>query len=419
MVLADVLQLQLVRQTYLQEVKIMALNCSSNAALDKLQASKDAMQAKLDSLVSAGASALADVKAQADAIKADLLAALPEIPELPNLKKELAELQAKLQTATGPHLAKLKSDFQNRWGDSVPDLDTMIAGVENLAKIAANPLAALNIDLGGFSLCDSVPNNDAPEIVDGKVTKIVEKAKEPTTPDDNAKQSEPIVPAIVETENKIVEGFGKSAKQIKEDYDLYKLGTWTPGTYDDWYNHTPGYYTGGLRDLLPKKSLILQKTKEELTKEIIALRKKLKNMFKKKKKDGYDKSSKYFNDGKMESKYHSDFKEYVDLYYDLDQIKRHRADTTYTLIYFELLITGELTTEDTILGGIPVGTPEAEEAIKNRFSGASGLFFKEGVYTMVTFPSDDALFEKCKKYVNENSQIILDYYNYKNAITPA
>lgn len=396
----------------------MALNCSSNAALDKLQASKDAMQAKLDSLVSAGASALADVKAQADAIKADLLAALPEIPEFPNLKKELAELQAKMQSATGAQLAKLKSDFQNKWGDSIPDLDVMIAGVENLAKIAANPLAALNIDLGGFSICDSVPNTDAPEVVDGKVTKVVEKAKEPTTPDDNAKQSEPIVPAIVETENKMVEGFGKSAKQIKEDYDLYRFGTWTPGTYDAWYNHTPGYYTGGLGDLLPKKSLTLQKTKEELAKEIIALRKKLKRMFKAAKKDGYEKPSKYFNDGKMNSKYHSDWEEYVKLYYDYDELKWHRSKAATTRDYFEMVIIGELTSEDTIFDGISVGA-EAEEAIKNKFSESESLLVKEGVYTMVKFSSNDTVFEQYKTFINSNSQIILDYYNYKNAITPA
>ena len=40
----------------------MAINCSNNAALEKLQAAKDALNAKLDALASAGTAGLADYK---------------------------------------------------------------------------------------------------------------------------------------------------------------------------------------------------------------------------------------------------------------------------------------------------------------------------------------------------------------------
>ena len=399
----------------------MTLNCSSNAALDKLQASKDAMQAKLDSLISSGSSALADVKAQADQIKADLLAALPEIPELPNLKKELAELQTKLQTATGEQLATLKNKFREKWGDSIPDLDTMIAGVEYLAAIAANPLAALNIDLGGFSICDSVPNTDAPEVIDGKVTKVIEKAKEPTTPDDNAKQSEPIVPTIVETENQVVEGFTKSAKQIKDDYNTYLYGTWVPPVFEEGTTKivSGGMFSGGYLQVDDRliKSLILNEGSNELQGLRNKYYKKLKRMWVELKKDEeYTKASNYFNDGKMKSKYHANFKSYAAARYDSEQLKHYNTNSNTARKYFERIITGELVVEEDTIFTVPVG-PEAEEHIKFLYA-LRWWRVEDGVAKWINYPRADDLFEKIKTHVNNNSQVILDKYNYDNGITP-
>jgi hypothetical protein len=51
----------------------MAINCSSNALLDTLNAKKDLLNSKVASLQSAGAAAMGDLKAKADAMKDSLL----------------------------------------------------------------------------------------------------------------------------------------------------------------------------------------------------------------------------------------------------------------------------------------------------------------------------------------------------------
>ena len=70
----------------------MAINCSSNALLDTLNAKKEALNAKVAELSSLGAGAMADLQAKADEMKDALLAAVPEPPVLPNFKKELEAL---------------------------------------------------------------------------------------------------------------------------------------------------------------------------------------------------------------------------------------------------------------------------------------------------------------------------------------
>ena len=74
----------------------MAINCSSNALLDTLNAKKDALNAKVAELSSLGAAAMADLQAKADEMKDALLAAVPVPPAIPNFKKELEELRDKV-----------------------------------------------------------------------------------------------------------------------------------------------------------------------------------------------------------------------------------------------------------------------------------------------------------------------------------
>ena len=62
----------------------MAINCSSNALLDTLNAKKDALNAKVGEFQSLGAGAMADIKAKADEMKDSLLAAVPVPPIIPN-----------------------------------------------------------------------------------------------------------------------------------------------------------------------------------------------------------------------------------------------------------------------------------------------------------------------------------------------
>jgi len=97
----------------------MAINCSSNALLDTLNAKKEALNAKVAELQSLGAAAMADLQAKADEMKDALLSMMPEIPVIPNFKKELEELKGKV----GAELAEAKAAFKERWGDALPDVD--------------------------------------------------------------------------------------------------------------------------------------------------------------------------------------------------------------------------------------------------------------------------------------------------------
>lgn len=164
----------------------MPINCSSNALLDTLNKKKDELNNKIAELQSLGAAALADIQAKADAMKDALLSAVPEPPAIPNFKKELEELKGKV----GKELAEAKAAFKERWGDALPDVD--IDGLMN--KIT---LPSLNLD---FDFCKDVPNIDAPEVVDGKVTKVIDKGPEPTTPAEVPVVVEPVTPTIVAKE---------------------------------------------------------------------------------------------------------------------------------------------------------------------------------------------------------------------------
>jgi len=164
----------------------MAINCSSNSKLDALNAKKAELNAKIGELQSAGAGAMADVKAKADSMKAALLAAVPEPPVLPNFKKELEALKGK----TGAALVKAKAAFKARWGDALPDID--IDGLMDKVSAAAS---------AKFDFCKDVPNIDAPKVsAEGKVEEVKVKAAEPIVAADIPKKVEVVVPTVVAKE---------------------------------------------------------------------------------------------------------------------------------------------------------------------------------------------------------------------------
>ena len=189
----------------------MAINCSSNAKLDALNAKKAELNAKIGELQSAGAGAMADVKAKADSMKAALLAAVPEPPVLPNFKKELEALKGK----TGAALVKAKAAFKARWGDALPDID--IDGLMDKVTAAASLVNNFQEDLtdfvsgavsniagaasAKFDFCKDVPNIDAPKVsAEGKVEEVKVKAAEPIVAADIPKKVEVVVPTVVAKE---------------------------------------------------------------------------------------------------------------------------------------------------------------------------------------------------------------------------
>ena len=208
----------------------MAIDCSSNPLLEKLNASKDALNNKLAELQSAGAAAMADITAKADQMKADLLAAIPELPEIPNFKKELAELSGKV----GKELAEAKAAFKERWGDALPDVD--IDGLMNKVTSAVDSVEGVIDDIEGaigdaisgaagalgdaFDLCKDVPNIDAGEIDEnGKVASVVVKAEEPTTATEIPEKVVALEPTVVEKEKQPSSSPAADGKSRKEIYD--------------------------------------------------------------------------------------------------------------------------------------------------------------------------------------------------------
>ena len=184
----------------------MAINCSSNALLDTLNQKKDELNNKIAELESLGAAAMADIQAKADAMKDSLLAAIPVPPAIPNFKKELEELRNKV----GKELAEAKAAFKERWGDALPDIDIdglmdKVSAAKSLIDNFDENLNDLATGLAGkvtdkFDFCKDVPNIDAPEVVDGKVTKVIDKGPEPTTPAEVPVVVETVTPTIVAKE---------------------------------------------------------------------------------------------------------------------------------------------------------------------------------------------------------------------------
>lgn len=224
----------------------MAINCSSNALLDTLNAKKEALNAKVAGLQSLGAKAMGDIAKAADEMKDALLAAIPEPPVIPNFKKELDELKDKV----GKELAEAKAAFKERWGDALPDIDIdgLMDKVSAAKSLVDNFEEDLNDFVGGavsnitgaagdalsdiaggiedkFDFCKDVPNIDAPKVsADGKVEKVVDKGAEPTTPADGPKKIEEVVPTVIAKEKQVSESglIEKSYSELLDDLAPYR-----------------------------------------------------------------------------------------------------------------------------------------------------------------------------------------------------
>ena len=181
----------------------MSLNCGENPLLKKVQESKDALKAKMAALKGAAtgavAGALADIKAAKAQLKKDLLAAVPEIPKLPDFQKELDELKAAVAAKTEGWSDKLR-EFENSWGGAIEDIQETITA---LSDIANAPLSALADKLGKLDICkqedvEGEPDPDNPGKLKKKEKPI--KVQDSTEPP----KEDPKTPPPVDTAETVI-----------------------------------------------------------------------------------------------------------------------------------------------------------------------------------------------------------------------
>ena len=209
----------------------MAINCSSNALLDNLNAKKEALNAKVADLSALGAKAMADIEAKAEDMKAALLSMMPEPPVIPNFKKELEALKGK----TGAALVKAKAAFKERWGGALPDVDIdgLMEKVTAAASLVNNFEEDLNDLVSGaasaaqkkFDFCKDVPNIEAPKVsADGIVEVVKVKAAEAIVAADIPKKVAEVVPTVIEKENEVSSSglIEKSYSELLNDLAPYR-----------------------------------------------------------------------------------------------------------------------------------------------------------------------------------------------------
>ncbi len=124
----------------------MSFPCGENPLLKAVQDAKNALKEKMAAIKVPGvdvSGALAEIKAAKAKLLADLKAAVPEIPKLPDFQKELDELKNAIANKTEGWADKL-SEFEAQWGDAIDDLQDTL---DTLGKIAQNPLEALKLDI--------------------------------------------------------------------------------------------------------------------------------------------------------------------------------------------------------------------------------------------------------------------------------
>ena len=184
----------------------MSIDCSKNPLLEKLEAKQAELDALVSNLASVGSAGMAALKAKADEMVSALTDMIPSLPEIPNFKKELQELAGKV----GKELAEAKAALKERWGEALPDID--IDGLMNKVSAAKSLIDNFEEDLTDFAtglagkvadkfdFCKDAPNIDAPEVVDGKVIKVIDKGAEPTTPAEVPVVVETVTPTIVAKE---------------------------------------------------------------------------------------------------------------------------------------------------------------------------------------------------------------------------
>ena len=182
------------------------MDCSKNPLLEKLEAKQAELDALVSNLASVGSVGMAALKAKADEMVSALTDMIPSLPEIPNFKKELEELRNKV----GKELAEAKAAFKERWGDALPNIDIdglmdKVSAAKSLIDNFEEDLTDFATGLAGkvtdkFDFCKDVPNIDAPEVVDGKVTKVIDKGPEPTVPVEVPAVVEPLTPTVVAKE---------------------------------------------------------------------------------------------------------------------------------------------------------------------------------------------------------------------------
>lgn len=207
----------------------MSIDCSKNPKLEALEAKQSELDNLINGLASAGAAGMSALNEAANSMVSALQDMMPTIPEVPNFKKEIQALSG----LTGEALVKAKADFKAKWGDALPDVD--IDGM--MANVSRPNIPSLNLNAPSFDLCKDVPNIDAPEIVDGKVTKVKDKGPEPTTPTGPPATANPVESTIVAKELQ-PSASGRTTRgiiEITDDYNEYKKEVldlynsyWTP-----------------------------------------------------------------------------------------------------------------------------------------------------------------------------------------------
>lgn len=211
----------------------MSINCSNNPKLEALNAKKKELADQAANLESQGAAAMADLTTKANAAKDSLLDMIPEIPAVPNFQAEIQALAGKV----GQALIDAKAAFKKRWGDALPDVD-----IDDLMNKVSAPVAAVGSVISGvvgavgdvvsgvagavedkFDLCKDVPNVDAPEVVDGKVTKVKDKGPAPTTATEIPKVVEVVEPTVVEKEKQrsVNAAHTKAVLDIRAEIDAF------------------------------------------------------------------------------------------------------------------------------------------------------------------------------------------------------
>lgn len=130
----------------------MSLNCGENPLLKAVQDAKNALKEKMAAIKVPGvdvSGALAEIKAAKAKLLADLKAAVPEIPKLPDFQKELDELKAAVAAKSEGWSDKLR-EFENSWGGAIEDIQETITA---LSDIAQAPLSELKDKLGNLDIC--------------------------------------------------------------------------------------------------------------------------------------------------------------------------------------------------------------------------------------------------------------------------
>lgn len=124
----------------------MSLNCNQDGLLKKVDDAKKALKDKLASikLPSVDVNAvLAQVAADAEQLKKDLLSAVPDIPKLPDFQQELDALKSKI-AARLPGWEEDLAKLEKNWGGAIDDISNIVG---TLGAIAQNPLKALDFDI--------------------------------------------------------------------------------------------------------------------------------------------------------------------------------------------------------------------------------------------------------------------------------